>query len=351
MTRALGLIGVAALALTACQQSGSSGGGGSSGTRDTIRIVGSSTVYPFTTAVAEQFQRKNPSFKAPIVESTGTGGGMKLFCTGVGAQYPDIANASRRIKKSEVDLCAKNGVKEVIELQIGLDGIALAESKEGTPIKLTPAEVYKALAKKPFGKDQTAQTWKDINPALPAIKIAVYGPPPTSGTRDAFAELILEKGCNSDPAMKALKESDEDEYKTLCTGIREDGAFIEAGENDNLIVQKLVANPDSVGVFGYSFLEENLDKVRGISLDNVEPTYDTIADFSYPGSRPLYIYAKAAHLNVIPGLKQFLGEFAAAWDKDGYLTRRGLIAAPDDVRAKNAEIAQKLTPMDPAGLK
>ena len=351
MTRALGLIGVAALALTACQQSGSSGGGGSSGTRDTIRIVGSSTVYPFTTAVAEQFQRKNPSFKAPIVESTGTGGGMKLFCTGVGAQYPDIANASRRIKKSEVDLCAKNGVKEVIELQIGLDGIALAESKEGTPIKLTPAEVYKALAKKPFGKDQTAQTWKDINPALPAIKIAVYGPPPTSGTRDAFAELILEKGCNSDPAMKALKESDEDEYKTLCTGIREDGAFIEAGENDNLIVQKLVANPDSVGVFGYSFLEENLDKVRGISLDNVEPTYDTIADFSYPGSRPLYIYAKAAHLNVIPGLKQFLGEFAAAWDKGGYLTRRGLIAAPDDVRAKNAEIAQKLTPMDPAGLK
>lgn len=351
MTRALGLIGVAALALTACQQSDSSGGGGSSGTRDTIRIVGSSTVYPFTTAVAEQFQRKNPSFKAPIVESTGTGGGMKLFCTGVGAQYPDIANASRRIKKSEVDLCAKNGVKEVIELQIGLDGIALAESKEGTPIKLTPAEVYKALAKKPFGKDQTAQTWKDINPALPAIKIAVYGPPPTSGTRDAFAELILEKGCHSDPAMKALKESDEDEYKTLCTGIREDGAFIEAGENDNLIVQKLVANPDSVGVFGYSFLEENLDKVRGISLDNVEPTYDTIADFSYPGSRPLYIYAKAAHLNVIPGLKQFLGEFAAAWDKDGYLTRRGLIAAPDDVRAKNAEIAQKLTPMDPAGLK
>lgn len=352
MKKAFGLMGVAALALAACQQSGgSSGGGGSTGARDQIRMVGSSTVYPFATAVAEQFQRKNPTFKAPIVESTGTGGGMKLFCAGVGTQHPDIANASRRIKGSEVELCAKNGVKDIIEVQIGLDGIALAESKEGPAIKLTPAEVYKALAKKPFGKDQTATTWKDVNPALPAVKISVYGPPPTSGTRDAFAELILEKGCNSDPAMKALKDSNEDEWKTTCTSIREDGAFVEAGENDNLIVQKLIANPDSVGIFGYSFLEENLDKVRGIALDNVEPTYDTIADFSYPGSRPLYMYVKAAHAKVVPGIKEFLTELSSAWNKGGYLARRGLIAAPDDVRAKNVEIATKLTPMDTASAK
>jgi phosphate transport system substrate-binding protein len=241
-------------------------------------------------------------------------------------------------------------VKEIVEIEIGLDGIALAESKEGPAMKLTPAEIYRALAKKPFGKDQTAQTWKDINPALPAIKIAVYGPPPTSGTRDAFAELILEKGCNTDPTMKTLKESNEDDYKATCTGIREDGAYVEAGENDNLIVQKLIANPDSLGIFGYSFLEENLDKVRGVALDNIEPTYDSIADFSYPGSRALYIYVKLAHANVIPGLKQFVAEFPAGWNKGGYLTRRGLIAAPDDVRAKNVEIMQKLTPLDPASI-
>jgi phosphate transport system substrate-binding protein len=344
-------MGVALLALSACQQSGSGGGGGPSASRDQIRMVGSSTVYPFSTAVAEQFKRKNPSFKAPIVESTGTGGGMKLFCAGVGAQHPDIENASRRIKKSEIEDCAKNGVKDLIEIQIGLDGIALAESKEGAPLKLSPAEVYKALAKKPFGKDQTAQTWKDVNPALPAVKISVYGPPPTSGTRDAFGELIMEKGCNSDPAMKALKEKNEDEYKAVCTGLREDGAFVEAGENDNLIVQKLAANPDAVGIFGYSFLEENLDRVRGIPLDGVEATYDNIADFSYPGSRPLYIYVKAAHLNVVPGLKEFVAEYSTAWDKGGYLARRGLIAAPDDIRARNVEIAQKLTTMDTASVK
>lgn len=350
MIRTIALLGTAAFALAACQQSGgeSTGGGAS---RDAIRIVGSSTVYPMTTAVAEQLVRKNPSFKAPIVESTGTGGGMKLFCGGVGAEHPDVANASRRIKKSEVEMCAENGVKEIVELQIGIDGIVLAESNAGAPIKLTPVDVYKALAAKPFGKPQTAKSWKDVNPALPAIAISVYGPPPTSGTRDAFAELILEKGCNSDPAMKALKDSNEDEYKAVCTGVREDGAFIEAGENDNLIVQKLAANPDSVGIFGYSFLEENLGKVRGIPLDGVAPTYDNIASFAYPGARPLYIYVKAAHLRVIPGLKEFVAEYASAWNKGGYLSRRGLIAAPDDIRAKNAEIAQKLTPMDPASVK
>ena len=342
------LAGLAALALAGCQENGGSAGGG---VRDQIRAVGSSTVYPFTTAAAEQFARKNSSFKAPIVESTGTGAGMKLFCAGVGAQHPDIENASRQIKKSEIDDCVKNGVKDIVEIQIGIDGIALAESKTGAPLALTQEDVYKALAANPYGKPQTAKTWKDVNPALPAIAIQVYGPPPTSGTRDAFSELILEKGCDADPAMDALKKADKDKHKDVCTKIREDGAYVESGENDNLIVQKLVANPDAVGVFGYSFLEENADKLRGVALKGVVPTYESIASYEYPGARPLYIYVKGAHLNVIPGLKEFVAEYASGWNPGGYLVRRGLIAAPDEVRAANAQIAQGMTLLDLASIK
>jgi len=348
MRNSIILAGSAALALAGCQQQ--AGGGAAGGARDQIRVVGSSTVYPFTTAVAEQFARKNANFKAPIVESTGTGGGMKLFCAGVGAQFPDVEDASRRIKQSEFDDCSKNGVKGIIEIQVGIDGIALAESKQGSSISLTPADIYKALAAEPYGKPQTAKTWKDVNPALPAVAIKVYGPPPTSGTRDAFAELILDKGCAADAATNAMKDKDADRYKSVCTKIREDGVYVESGENDNLIVQKLVANPDAVGIFGYSFLEENGERIRGISIDGVTPTYDTIASYKYPGARPLYIYLKQAHLAAVPGLKEFVAEYAGAWGPDGYLTRRGLIAAPADVRASNADIAQKLTVMDPAGL-
>ncbi|MDB5684529.1 MAG: putative phosphate transport system substrate binding protein [Sphingomonas bacterium] len=338
------MTGIAALALAGCQNEDGAGGA----SRDQIRVVGSSTVYPFTTAVAEQFARANANFKAPIVESTGTGAGMKLFCSGVGAQFPDIENASRRIKKSEVADCAKNGVKEIVEIQIGIDGIAVAESAAGASMQLTQQDIYEALAAAPYGKPQTAKTWKDVNPALPAIAIKVFGPPPTSGTRDAFVELILDKGCDSSPEMQALKKSDSDKHKDICSKVREDGVYVESGENDNLIAQKLVANPDAVGVFGYSFLEENADKLRGIAIKGVVPSYETIASYQYPGARPLYIYVKGAHLNAIPGLKQFVAEFASAWGPDGYLKRRGLIAAPDDVRAKNAEIASKLTPFDPA---
>ena len=341
------MTGIAALALAGCQQNAAGGEAGGA-SRDQIRAVGSSTVYPFTTAVAEQFARKNAGFKAPIVESTGTGAGMKLFCAGVGAQYPDIEDASRRIKKSEIADCQKNGVKEIVEIQIGIDGIALAESKSGPAMQLTQADIYKALAAEPYGKPQTAKTWKDVNPALPATPIKVFGPPPTSGTRDAFAELILDKGCNTDPAMEALKKSDSDKHKAICTKIREDGAYVESGENDNLIVQKLEANPDTVGIFGYSFLEENADKLRGIAIKGVVPTYDTIASYEYPGARPLYIYVKSAHLTAIPGLKQFVAEYAGAWGPDGYLKRRGLIAAPDAVRAASLDIATKLTPFDAA---
>ena len=343
-TRSILLAGIAALTLAGCQNSGGEAGGAS---RDQIRAVGSSTVYPFTTAVAEQFARKNAGFKAPIVESTGTGAGMKLFCAGVGAQFPDIEDASRRIKKSEVADCAKNGVKEMVEIQVGIDGIAIAESKAGAPMQLTQADIYKALAAEPYGKPQTAKTWQDVNPALPAVAIKVFGPPPTSGTRDAFAELILDKGC-ANAEMDALKKSDPDRQKSVCSKIREDGAYVESGENDNLIVQKLVANPDAVGIFGYSFLEENADKLRGIAIKGVVPTYDSIASYEYPGARPLYIYVKSAHLNAIPGLKQFVAEYASAWNADGYLKRRGLIAAPDDVRAKNLDIATKLTAFDTA---
>lgn len=335
-------IAVAALALAGCQPGGSA--------RDQVRVVGSSTVYPFTTAVAEQFARKSAGYKAPIVESTGTGAGMKLFCAGVGARFPDVENASRRIKKSEFDDCSKNGVTGVIEIQVGIDGIALAESTAGSRLSLTPADIYKALAANPFGKPQTARTWRDVNPALPAVGIKVYGPPPTSGTRDALTELILDKGCSTDPATHELKTSEPDRFKDICTHIREDGVYVESGENDNLIVQKLSANPDAVGVFGYSFLEENADRLRGIPIDGVSPSYDSIASYRYPGARPLYIYIKQAHLNAVPGLKQFVAEFANGWNPGGYLMRRGLISAPADVRAKNAQIARTLALLDPETL-
>jgi phosphate transport system substrate-binding protein len=343
VSKSILLAAMAALALSGCQY-GEAGGG----SRDQIRAVGSSTVYPFTTAVAEQFARKNAGLKAPIVESTGTGSGMKLFCAGVGARFPDIEDASRRIKKSEVADCAQHGVNQIVEIQIGIDGIALAESKAGEAMQLTQADIYKALAAEPYGKPQTAQTWRDVNPALPAVAIKVFGPPPTSGTRDAFAELILDKGCDAVPAMAALKKSDADKHAAICTKVREDGAYVESGENDNLIVQKLVANPDAIGIFGFSFLEENADRLRGIAIKGVVPTYETIASYDYPGARPLYIYVKGAHLNAIPGLKQFVAEYARAWNPESYLRRRGLIAAPVEVRAKNQEIATKLIPFDPA---
>ena len=339
----------AALTLAGCGGQGSNAGGASG---QQIQIVGSSTVYPFTTAVAERFAQTNPSFKAPIVESTGTGAGMKLFCGGVGDQFPDMTNASRRIKASELETCARNGVKQVIEIPVGIDGLALIEGLNArNNFQLTTADVYKALAANPFGKPQTAKTWRDVNPALPAVAIKVFGPPPTSGTRDSFAELILEKGCDSDPAMKALKESNSDQHKNVCTKIREDGAYVEAGENDNLLVQKVSANPGAIGVLGYSFLEENASRVRGIPLAGIAPTAATIGDLTYPGARQVYIYAKGEHMNVIPGMKEFLAAYASAWGAGGYLAQRGLIPSPADVQAKAAAAVQSLTPVNAAELK
>ncbi|PKB25188.1 phosphate ABC transporter substrate-binding protein (PhoT family) [Novosphingobium kunmingense] len=326
-------------------------GGAQNSSRDQIRAVGSSTVYPFAKAVADSLAKSNTAIKSPIIESTGTGAGMKLFCSGVGVAFPDIENASRRMKKSEYEDCAKNGVDKIAEIQIGLDGVAFAEAKGGLGIKLTPEDVYKALAANPYGKPNTAKTWKDVNAALPAEPILVYGPPSTSGTRDALKELILTVGCNANAETKALKDSDKDKYEKICTEVRSDGAYVDAGENDNLIVQKLEANPKAIGIFGFSYLEENADKLMGLTMGGIEPTYATISDFSYPGARPLYIYVKVAHLDAIKGLREYVAEWAKSWSKDGLLAKQGMVVAPDAVLANSGRIASEFTLLDPAELK
>ena len=303
--------------------------------RDQIRIVGSSTVYPFSAAVAEQFGRTR-GFKTPVVESTGTGGGIKLFCSGVGDQTPDIANASRRMKDTELAACQAAGVGEIVEVKIGYDGIVIANSIKAKPIALKKQYLFLALAKQVPVNGKLApnpyQKWSDIDKSLPAIKIEVLGPPPTSGTRDAFAELALEAGAKTFPMLADLKAKDEEAFKAIAHAIREDGAYVEAGENDNLIVQKLAANPNALGVFGYSFLEENTDKLRGNTVDGAAPSFDAISDGSYGISRALYFYVKKAHIGRVPGLTEFIAAFLsnAAASEDGYLADKGLIPLDDD---------------------
>jgi phosphate transport system substrate-binding protein len=319
--------------------------------RDYISIVGSSTVFPFSTAVAETFGRDG-GFKTPKIESTGTGGGMKLFCAGAGVDHPDITNASRRMKASEFESCQDKGVKSITEVKIGFDGIAIANSKSAPLYDLTLTDIFLALAKDvpdASGKlvPNPNKTWKDVNASLPDTKIEVLGPPPTSGTRDAFAELAMEGGCNSIDSIKALKDSDKDKHKAVCHGIREDGAYVEAGENDNLIVQKLQSNPDALGIFGFSFLDQNADRVQGSKIDGIAPTFDTIADGSYPVSRSLYFYVKNAHVGTIPGIKEFVAEFTSdkAWGEDGYLADKGLIPLPKADRKAVASAAGSLEAM------
>ncbi len=345
-TKSIIFAAVSAAALAACGGSGSD-----SASRDSIRAVGSSTVFPFAKAVSEAFVRSNPEFRSPIIESTGTGGGMKLFCSGVGADTPDMTNASRRMKASEFADCQTNGVTDVIELQVGLDGIAFASAQGGITMDLTPQQVYEALAASPYGGEQTAKTWSDVDPSLPNQPILVYGPPSTSGTRDALKELVLEAGCKTNADMKALKETDEDRYDQLCTEVRSDGAYVDQGEQDNLIVQKIEGNPNAVGVFGYSYLEENADKVQGLNMNGVAPTYENISSFEYPGARPLYVYVKKAHLDAIPGLKEYLAQWTKMWAKDGDLAKIGLVASPDDVMAANQKAATEFTTLDGAQLK
>jgi phosphate transport system substrate-binding protein len=298
-----------------------------------IRIVGSSTVFPFSAAVAENFGRST-DFKTPVVESTGSGGGLKLFCAGVGLDHPDIANSSRRIKVSEVENCAANGVSEIVEIEIGFDGIVIANSRAAKPYALTLDQVFRALAKQiPVDGKLVAnpnRTWKDIDPSLPDVKIQVLGPPPTSGTRDAFVELAMEAGAKASPMLAALKGQDEKAFQAVAHAIREDGAYVEAGENDNLIVQKLDANSDAHGVFGFSFLDQNQDQLQGSPIGGQEPTFENIASGAYPVSRSMYFYVKKAHVGKVPGLPEFVAEFTSerAAGSDGYLVDKGLIPLP-----------------------
>lgn len=323
--------------------------------RDNISIVGSSTVYPFSTVVAEQFGRST-NFRTPTVESTGSGGGLKLFCSGVGVQYPDITNSSRRIRISELEDCASNGVTGVVEVRIGYDGIVLANDKNAPLYSLSTRQIFMALAKRvpaPDGSGLIANPytrWSEIDPALPNAPIEVLGPPPTSGTRDAFLELVMEPGCESFPSIADLPDNEHD---VACFQMREDGShFIEAGENDNLIVQKLQANPGQLGIFGYSFLDQNADKVRGARINGVEPTFDSIADGSYPVARPLFFYVKSAHVDSIPGVREFLSEFTsdAAMGDFGYLSDKGLIPLPETERLATRAIVEELRPVSAANL-
>ena len=317
--------------------------------RDQIQIVGSSTVFPFSTSVAETFGQ-NTSFKTPVVEATGSGGGMKLFCSGVGEATPDITNASRRIKEKEFKSCIANGVTPV-EVKVGFDGIVLGSAKGGIELTLTRKQIFNALAKQVVvdGKlvDNPYKTWSEVDPSLPNIKIEVLGPPPTSGTRDAFVELAMEGGAKQIEMLAAKRKEDKSAFKKIAHAVREDGAYVEAGENDNLIVQKLEANKNAVGIFGFSFLDQNSDKLRGATVEGAAPEFDLIADGDYPISRSLFFYVKKEHVGVIPGIAEFVAEFTEedTWGDDGYLAEKGLIPLPEEEREATAEEARALKPL------
>lgn len=333
---------------------------GAATARDQIRIVGSSTVYPFTTAVAEQFGKAGG--KTPIVESTGTGGGMKIFCEGVGEDKADATNASRRIKKSEFELCAKNGVTDIVEVKVGIDGLTIAHAKGAKAVKLTRKQVFQALAEQVPDKDgklvaNPYKMWSDIDAALPALKIEVLGPPPTSGTRDSFHELFMEKGAEEFESLKAMKKADEEkktkDFEKVWKSIRKDGAYVEAGENDNVIVQKLEANKDAYGIFGYSFLEENTSKLEGVAIEGVDPTYENISAGKYKGARDLFVYFKKQHVGVIAGLDKFVAEYVSekAIGEDGYLAKKGLVALPKDKIEATRKGALAMAPLKGDDLK
>ncbi len=319
--------------------------------RDYISVVGSSTVYPFATVVAERFGAST-QYKTPIVESTGSGGGLKLFCAGIGVSHPDVSSSSRRIKQSEIDRCAENGIDDIVEIKVGYDGIVIANSVSADEMNLSRRDLFLALAKNipdPGGGQQIVPnphiTWKDVNSTLPDIAIRVIGPPPTSGTRDAFAELALEAGCRTFDWLEAMRKTDKSQYKSICHGLREDGAWVEAGEHDNLIVQKLAADPESLGIFGFSFLDQNSDLVQSSEIDGVAPEFENIADGSYTISRPLYIYVKTDHVDLIPGIREFISEFTSdrAWGEDGYLADKGMIPMTAEERSLFKAAADSLT--------
>lgn len=330
---------------------------GPASARDQIRIVGSSTVYPFTTAVAETFG-KSGGGKTPVVESTGTGGGMKLFCAGVGEAHPDMTNASRAMKKGEFADCQKNGVKDIVEIKVGIDGLTLAQSKAGPGIKLSMAQIFLALAEQVPGADgklvaNPNKNWSDIDKSLPNVKIEVLGPPPTSGTRDSFHELFMEAGAKKIPAVAALEKSDKKAFEKAWKSLRKDGGYVEAGENDNVIVQKLESNKNAFGIFGFSFLDENSARLRGVPIDGIAPDYDAIASGKYEGARPLFIYVKKQHVGMVPGIDKFIAEYvsAKAMSKDGYLARKGLVTLPKAEAEKISADAKALKVLSEADIK
>jgi len=325
--------------------------------RDQIRIVGSSTVFPFSTAVAESFGART-QYPTPVVESTGTGGGFRLFCDGLGSEYPDVSNASRRMQASEYERCQNNGVREITEVRFGFDGIVLGHADLGEPpLSLSLRELWLALAAE-VPADNTcssfipnpARRWSDVDPSLPPVRIEVFGPPPTSGTRDAFVELALKEGARSVACVEALEAVEPRRFDRIASRIREDGAWIDSGENDNAIVQTLINAPDAFGVFGFSFLDQNSDRLVGALIDGVGPEFELIASGEYPISRSLFFYVKNQHVGLVSGLSDYVGEFVSedAWGEFGYLTDRGLIPLLEDERAAAGEHALALNPMTEA---
>ena len=340
MKKTLLLAGVATMAFAGTAQA-----------RDEIRIVGSSTVFPFTSMVIERFAQTS-GFPAPIIESTGTGGGMRFFCAGLGEEHPDFTGASRPMRQSEYEQCQANGVSEITELQVGFDGIVLANAVAADHMDITIPQLFAALAAEVEVDGEVVANpytrWSEIDSSLPDVDIEVLGPPPTSGTRDAFVELVMEEGCEAYEAIAALEDADEDRFEAVCATMREDGRFVEAGENDNLIVQRLEANPDAFGIFGYSFLVENTDVISGNLIEGVEPQFEAISSGDYPVSRSLFVYIKGQHVDVIPGMREFIAEYTSdgAWGPEGYLADIGLIPLPDSERAVERQEAVNLTQMD-----
>lgn len=345
----LGALALVTLPLTLAACGGGSSAG--SGTRDYVSAVGSSTVFPFASVAAERFVATNPGMKNPRVESIGTGGGIERFCAGVGAGTPDIATASRRMKASEFETCARNGVTDIVEIPVGIDGLALGQAANGPRISLSETDIYKALAANPFGRPNTARTWRDVNPALPATPIVVFGPPSTSGTFDSFKELFMTKGCESDPAMKALKDSDKARHDEVCGTLRGSPEYVEQGENDNLIIQKLSRNPNAIGIFGFSYLDANRQTVRDVPINGTEATVATVTSGQYPGSRILYLYVKKAHVGVIPGITEYLKAFLDNAGAGGLLAQRGLVPLHSNEAAQAQAALTGMTPLSRDALK
>jgi phosphate transport system substrate-binding protein len=323
---------------------------GSAAAGDQVRIVGSSTVYPFTAAVAEQLGRTGAA-RPPVVEASGTGGGMKLFCTGLGVQLASATNASRRMKKGEFDQCARNGVREIVEINVGFDGLTIAQSKHATPLRLTSAQLFLAIAKEVPDRDgrliaNPHRTWSDIDRTLPNVRIEVLGPPPTSGSRDSLHELFMRKGAEQLLPLANLKRLDPKAFERVWKTLREDGFYVEAGENDNLVVQKIEANRNALGIFGFSFLDENAARLRAVPLDGVEPDVGSIASGRYNGARRVYVYLKKAHVGVVPGLDKFATEYLSprAIGEEGYLAKKGLVTLP---RAEADAVRKSLSDMAP----